>query len=77
MPMSFNYSQSKVSNTYAFKGPSGDNSQDDVCYGFAVDSNDNIYCAGHTESNFGEINSAGKDSFVMNTLTRFIKLRNK
>lgn len=42
------------------------NSEDQTCYGVAVDSEDNIYCVGDTDGDFGEDNGGvGKDIFFM------------
>ena len=45
----------------------GDNSQDDICSSIAVDSSDNVYCAGETTGALGEANGSGgsQDTFVM------------
>ena len=43
----------------------GDNSQDDSCYSIAVDSSDNIYCAGSTSGALGEAHGGDYDAFVM------------
>ena len=43
----------------------GDNSQSDYCYSIAVDSSDNVYCAGSTSGSLGEANGGNRDAFVM------------
>jgi len=45
--------------------PGGDNSGADFCNGVAVDSDGNIYCAGHTDGALGEGNGGSSDAFVM------------
>jgi hypothetical protein len=49
--------------------PGGDTSKGDYCYGVAVDSSGNVYCAGGTQSSLGEANGGGGvgvfDAFVM------------
>ncbi len=43
----------------------GSNAGSDYCNGVAVDSSGNIYCAGHTDGDMGEISGGGADAFVM------------
>jgi uncharacterized delta-60 repeat protein len=43
----------------------GDNSGDDSCYGVAVDSDGNVYCAGFTSGALGEGNGGSNDIFVL------------
>ena len=43
----------------------GDNSQHDFCSSIAVDSFDNVYCAGKTTGALGEANGGDWDAFVM------------
>ena len=43
----------------------GDNSQSDSCLSIAVDSSDNIYCAGFTHGASGEAPGGEGDLFVM------------
>ena len=43
----------------------GDNSQNDYCYSIAVDSSDNVYCAGSTYGALGEAQGGEGDVFVM------------
>ena len=45
--------------------PNGDNSQNDFCYSIAVDSSDNVYCAGSTSGALGEAQGGESDVFVM------------
>ena len=45
--------------------PNGDNSQNDYCTSIAVDSSDNVYCAGYTYGALGEANGGVVDAFVM------------
>jgi hypothetical protein len=45
--------------------PGGDTSQDDRCYGVAVDSSGNVYCGGNTSGSLGEANGGNYDAFVM------------
>lgn len=47
------------------KAPGGSNSGEDQCLGVAVDSSNNIYCAGFTRGSMGEANAGGGDAFVM------------
>ena len=44
---------------------SGDNSQEESCDSIAVDSSDNVYCAGYTSGDLGEVNGGVYDAFVM------------
>lgn len=50
------------------KGPGGDTSEDDACYGVAVDASGNVYCGGYTASSIGEVNGddigVGVDAMV-------------
>lgn len=45
--------------------PGGDTSDEDVCWGVVVDSEDNIYCAGSTYGSLGEANGGDEDAFLM------------
>jgi hypothetical protein len=45
--------------------PGGDTSQQDQCYGVAVDGSGNVYCAGKTGGSLGEANGGSYDAFVM------------
>ena len=46
--------------------PNGDNSQYDNCKSIAVDSSDNVYCAGFTyDGALGEAHGGGYDAFVI------------
>ena len=45
--------------------PNGDNSQNDYCTSIAVDSSDNVYCAGYTVGALGEAQGGNRDLFVM------------
>ena len=45
--------------------PNGDNSQNDFCQSIAVDSSNNVYCAGYTYGALGEAHGGGADAFVM------------
>lgn len=48
------------------QGPGGDTSQPDQCFGVAVDSSGNVYCAGQTSESLGEANAGGSvDAFIM------------
>jgi len=49
--------------------PGGDTSKADVCLDLALDSSDNIYCAGETIGSLGEANGGSGDAFVMKLST--------
>lgn len=41
------------------------NEGSDYCEAITVDKNDNVYCAGKTSGNLGEVNAGAHDAFVM------------
>jgi large repetitive protein len=47
-----------------FKSLGGVSEVDDAAHGIALDSQDNIYVTGHTESNLGGTNAGGNDAWV-------------
>ena len=47
------------------KADGGDNSGFDICSDVAVDGSGNVYCAGYTAGDLGEVNGGGTDAFVM------------
>ncbi len=51
--------------THSSHNPASVNQGNDMCYGVAVDSNGNVYCAGQTSGNLDEINGGGNDAFAM------------